>query len=99
MTKFTIEYNPYIQKITFRKNDTILNSKNRIGAKSKNRLQELLGDQLANWEGLFNEIENECNVHPYVNSTGISHLQKESRAASGSFRFLCDGDGDADQRY
>ena len=61
MTKFTIEYNPYIQKITFRKNDTILNSKNRIGAKSKNRLQELLGDQLANWEGLFNEIENECN--------------------------------------
>ena len=27
MTKFTIEYNPYIQKITFRKNDTILNSK------------------------------------------------------------------------
>ena len=61
MTKFTIEYNPYIQKITFRKNDTILNSKNRIGAKSKNRLQELLGNQLANWEGLFNEIENECN--------------------------------------
>ena len=38
-----------------------MNSKNRIGAKSKNRLQELLGDQLANWEGLFNEIENECN--------------------------------------
>lgn len=35
MTKFTIEYNPYIQKITFRKNDTILNSKNRIGAKQR----------------------------------------------------------------
>ena len=61
MTKFTIEYNPYIQKITFKKNDNSLTSKNRIEAKSKNRLQELLGNQLANWDGLFNEIENECN--------------------------------------
>lgn len=60
MTKFTIEYNPYIQKITFEKNDKPLNSENKIETKSKNRLQELLGNQLANWKGLFNEIEDEC---------------------------------------
>ena len=60
MTKFTIEYNPYIQKITFKKNDKPLNSENKIETKSKNRLQELLGNQLANWKGLFNEIEDEC---------------------------------------
>lgn len=61
MTKFMIEYNPYIQKIIFKKNERVLNNNSNIGSRSKNRLQELLGNQIENWKGLFEEIERECD--------------------------------------
>ena len=60
MTNFSIEYNPYLVKCTFKLNGKVLNSNNRIGAKSNERLQILLGE-LGNWKGLLKEIDNRCD--------------------------------------
>ena len=60
MTNFSIEYNPYLVKCTFKLNGKVLNSNNRIGAKSNERLQILLGE-LGNWKGLLKEIDNCCD--------------------------------------
>lgn len=60
MTKFSIEYNPYLVECVFKKNGKILNDKSKIGAKSKVRLQVLLGEQ-GNWKGLLEEISNTCD--------------------------------------
>ena len=55
MTKFTIEYNPYLVQCIFKKNNKVLSSNNKIGAKSGERLQILLGESV-NWKGLLEEI-------------------------------------------
>lgn len=60
MTKFSIEYNPYLVKCIFKKNDKELTEKSKIGARSKERLQILLRGS-ANWEGLMEEIERACD--------------------------------------
>ena len=60
MTNFSIEYNPYLVKCIFKLNGKVLNSNNRIGAKSNERLQILLGE-LGNWKGLLREIDNRCD--------------------------------------
>lgn len=60
MTKFSIEYNPYLVKCVFKKNDKVLNEKNKIGAKSSERLQILLGESV-NWKGLTKEIAVACD--------------------------------------
>ena len=60
MTKFTIEYNPYLVKCIFKKNEKILNNNSKIGAKSEERLQILLGE-LVNWKGLPEEIAIACD--------------------------------------
>ena len=44
MTKFSIEYNPYLVECIFKENGRVLNEKNsKIGSKSDTRLQALLG--------------------------------------------------------
>ncbi len=60
MTKFSIEYNPYLVECVFRKNEKVLNSNSKIGAKSGERLQALLGES-GNWKGLPEEIANACD--------------------------------------
>lgn len=60
MTKFFIEYNPYLVKCVFKKNGKLMNSNSKIGAKSDKRLQILLGES-ANWKGLPEEIANACD--------------------------------------
>ena len=60
MTNFSIEYNPYLVKCIFKLNGKVLNSNNRIGAKSNERLQILLGE-LGYWKGLLREIDNRCD--------------------------------------
>lgn len=57
MTKFSIEYNPYLVKCKFTQNGKRLNRNSKIGAKSEKRLQVLLGES-ANWKGLIAEIAN-----------------------------------------
>lgn len=60
MTNFFIAYNPYLVKCVFKKNGKALNSNSRIGAKSGERLQILLGKSV-NWNGLPEEIANACD--------------------------------------
>ncbi|MCI7061691.1 MAG: dynamin family protein [Lachnospiraceae bacterium] len=60
MTKFSIEYNPYLVKCVFKKNGKVLNAKSKIGAKSEERLQVLLGESV-NWKGLLEEIAIACD--------------------------------------
>lgn len=60
MTKFGIEYNPYLVKCTFTKNGKVLNENSKIGAKSGERLQILLGESV-NWKGLPEEIASACD--------------------------------------
>lgn len=60
MTKFSIEYNPYLVECVFKKNGKNLGEKSKIGAQSKKRLQVLLGES-GNWRGLVKEIDNACN--------------------------------------
>lgn len=60
MTKFSIEYNPYLVKCVFKKNGKVLNAKSKIGAKSGERLQVLLGESV-NWKGLLEEIAIACD--------------------------------------
>lgn len=60
MTKFSIEYNPYLVKCVFKKNGKVLNEKSKIGAKSEERLQVLLGESV-NWKGLLEEIAIACD--------------------------------------
>lgn len=60
MTKFTIEYNPYLVQCIFKKNNKVLSSNNKIGAKSGERLQILLGESV-NWKGLLEEIAIACD--------------------------------------
>ena len=60
MTKFSIEYNPYLVKCVFKKNEKVLNAKSKIGAKSRERLQVLLGESV-NWKGLLEEIAIACD--------------------------------------
>lgn len=60
MTNFAIEYNPYLVSCIFKKNDKVLNNNSKIGAKSNERLQILLGESV-NWKGLPIEIANACD--------------------------------------
>lgn len=60
MTNFSIEYNPYLVNCLFKKNGKILNENSKIGAKSNERLQILLGESV-NWNGLPVEIANACD--------------------------------------
>lgn len=60
MTKFSIEYNPYLVSCIFKKNGIILNNKSKFGAKSGERLQILLGESV-NWKGLPEEIAIACD--------------------------------------
>ena len=60
MTKFFIEYNPYLLKCTFMKDGILLGDKSKLGAKSNERLQILLGES-TNWKGLAEEIANSCD--------------------------------------
>lgn len=60
MTNFAIEYNPYLVNCIFKKNDKVLNNNSKIGAKSNERLQILLGESV-NWKGLPIEIANACD--------------------------------------
>lgn len=50
MTHFSIEYNPYMVSCLFKKNDKVLTANSKIGAKSNERLQILLGESV-NWKG------------------------------------------------
>lgn len=62
MTNFFIKYNPYTVECIFKKNGELLSESNKIGSKSNERLQIMLGDtSLTNWNGLFNEIADECD--------------------------------------
>lgn len=61
MTKFSIEYNPYLVECIFKENGRVLNEKNsKIGSKSDTRLQALLGKG-PNWNGLLEEIVAMCD--------------------------------------
>lgn len=60
MTKFSIEYNPYLVECIFKKNGKPVNRSSKIGAKANERLQVLLGKQ-GNWEGLLEEISRACD--------------------------------------
>lgn len=60
MTKFSIEYNPYLVQCIFMKNGKKLRSNSKIGAKSGERLQILLGPSV-NWSGLPEEIASACD--------------------------------------
>lgn len=60
MTKFSIEYNPYLAQCTFKKNGEILNAESKIGARREVRFQILLGS-LENWRGLLEEIAIYCD--------------------------------------
>lgn len=60
MTKFSIEYNPYLVKCIFRKNGKVLSSNSKIGAKAGERLQIILGESV-NWKGLLEEIAASCD--------------------------------------
>ena len=66
MTKFTIEYNPYLTEnmCIFKKNGKVLNENSIIGSKSNVRLQMILGKsrlELENWEGLPEQIAISCD--------------------------------------
>lgn len=60
MTHFSIEYNPYLVNCLFKKNDKLLTANSKIGAKSNERLQILLGESV-NWKGLPVEIASACD--------------------------------------
>ena len=60
MTNFSIEYNPYLVNCLFKKNGKELTEKSKVGAKSNQRLQVLLGESV-NWKGLPAEIANVCD--------------------------------------
>ena len=60
MTKFSVEYNPYLVQCIFKKNGKELKSNSKIGAKSGERLQILLGESI-NWKGLLKEIASACD--------------------------------------
>ncbi len=60
MTHFSIEYNPYMVSCLFKKNDKVLTANSKIGAKSNERLQILLGESV-NWKGLPAEIASACD--------------------------------------
>lgn len=60
MTKFGIEYNPYRVDCIFTKNGKRMSNNSKIGAKSKERLQILLGKSV-NWKGLLEEIASACD--------------------------------------
>lgn len=63
MTKFYIEYNPYLEKCIFKMNGKDLcgkKSNSKFKAKVDTRLQILLGESI-NWKGLFEEIAIACD--------------------------------------
>lgn len=60
VTQFTIAYNPYTGECVFKKNGKELGSKSKLGSKSSERLQMLLGKS-TNWNGLVEEIVRACN--------------------------------------
>lgn len=60
MTHFSIEYNPYTVSCIFKKNNKVLSANGKIGAKSNERLQILLGTS-TNWKGLPVEIASACD--------------------------------------
>ncbi|SDB13866.1 dynamin family protein [Butyrivibrio sp. INlla16] len=60
MTEFYIEYNPYTVECIFKKNGKVLGDNSKIGSKSDNRLQILLGES-PNWKGLIEEIVDCCD--------------------------------------
>lgn len=60
MTNFTIEYNPYLVDIVFKKNGKELGSNSKFRAKSSERLQVILS-KTTNWAGLAEEIAKACN--------------------------------------
>ena len=60
MTKFSIDYNPYLEKCVFKKNGKILSNTSRIASKENKRFQTLLGESV-NWKGLPEEIARACD--------------------------------------
>ncbi|WP_026836126.1 dynamin family protein [Eubacterium xylanophilum] len=60
MTNFSIEFNPYLNRSIFKKGEEVLAPKSKIGSKSNERMQILLSEA-DNWNGLVEEILEECN--------------------------------------
>lgn len=91
MTHFSIEYNPYIVNCIFKKNGKELNTNSKIGAKSNERLQILLGESV-NWKGLPIEIANACDddeveVHFKGRRIDFDDLQYTLDLYKGSVKF------------
>lgn len=91
MTHFSIEYNPYLVNCIFKKNDRVLTESSKIGAKSKERLQVLLGES-GNWKGLPAEIaaacdDDEVTIHFKGRRIDFDDLQYTIDLYDGSVRF------------
>lgn len=91
MTHFSIEYNPYMVSCIFKKNDKVLNANSKIGAKSNERLQILLGESV-NWRGLPVEIASACDddevtIHFKGRRIDFDDLQYTIDLYDGSVKF------------
>ena len=94
MSKFYIDYNPYLAKCIFKKNDRKLSERNKIGCKENSRLQYLLSPiPSENWAGLAEEIANECNygeIELYFRGRDIdfNDLKEHIEQYAGNAKFL-----------
>ena len=94
MSKFYIDYNPYLAKCIFKKNDRKLSEHNKIGCKENSRLQYLLSPiPSENWAGLAEEIANECNygeIELYFRGRDIdfNDLKEHIEQYAGNAKFL-----------
>ena len=91
MTHFSIEYNPYMVSCVFKKNDKVLTTNSKIGAKSNERLQILLGESV-NWKGLPAEIASACDddeveIHFKGRRIDFDDLQYTINLYDGPVRF------------
>ena len=73
MTNFSIGYNPYLVSCLFKKNGKLFNEKSKIGSKSNERLQILLGES-GNWKGLPVEIASACDDDEVMIPVSYTHL-------------------------
>jgi len=92
MTNFLIEYNPYLVNCLFKKNGKVLSINSKIGAKSNERLQILLGESV-NWKGLPIEIANACDddevtIHFKGRKIDFDDLQYTIDLYSGPVKFV-----------
>lgn len=91
MTHFSIEYNPYMVSCIFKKNDKVLTANSKIGSKSNERLQILLGESV-NWNGLPAEIASACDddeveIHFKGRRIDFDDLQYTINLYDGPVRF------------